>query len=94
MVAPPQGDRTCPEQVNCPCARILLRKILVTAHPRRLAVWLAKRVVRTPWGIGLGIPETMEMALREVGAPRVLLASAVAAVTVETYCDQPGTVLP
>ena len=25
--------------MNCPCARILLRKILVTAHPRRLAVW-------------------------------------------------------
>ena len=39
VVAQPQGDRTCPEQVNCPCARILLRKILVTAHPRRLAVW-------------------------------------------------------
>ncbi len=39
VAAQPQGDRTCPEQVNCPCARILLRKILVTAHPRRLAVW-------------------------------------------------------
>ncbi len=39
VVAPPQGGRTCPGQVNCPCARILLRKILVTAHPRRLAVW-------------------------------------------------------
>ena len=39
VAAQPQGDRTCPEQVNCPCARILLRKILVTAHPRRPAVW-------------------------------------------------------
>ena len=39
VVAPPQGNRTCSGQVNCPCAKILLRKILVTAHPRRLAVW-------------------------------------------------------
>ena len=39
VAAQPQGDRTCPEQVNCPCARILLCKILVTAPPRRLAVW-------------------------------------------------------
>lgn len=51
----------------------------VTARP--LAVWLSKRVVRTPWGIGLGIPETMEMAIREVGTPRILLAAAVSVVT-------------
>ena len=39
VVAPPQGNRTCSGQVNCPCARILLRKILVTAHPRRPTLW-------------------------------------------------------
>ena len=39
VAAQPKGDRTCSGQVNCPCAKILLRKILVTAHPRRLAVW-------------------------------------------------------
>ena len=39
VAAQPQGDRTCPERVNCPCAKILLRKILGTAHPRRPAVW-------------------------------------------------------
>lgn len=50
-------------------------------HPRPLAVWLSKRVVRTSTGIGLGIPETMEWAIREVGTPRILLAAAVSVVS-------------
>ncbi|MFS0912789.1 coenzyme F420-0:L-glutamate ligase [Microbacterium sp. 179-I 3D2 NHS] len=50
-------------------------------RPRRLALFLSKYVTRTPYGIGLGMPETMEMALRECGTPRILLAAAVAAVT-------------
>ena len=33
-------------------------------HPRKLAVTLSRYVTKTPAGIGLGIPETMEMALR------------------------------
>ena len=49
--------------------------------PRKLALFLSKYVTRTPYGIGLGMPETMEMALRECGTPRILFASAVAAVT-------------
>ncbi|MDE0545462.1 coenzyme F420-0:L-glutamate ligase [Microbacterium sp. C7(2022)] len=49
--------------------------------PRRLALFLSKYVTRTPYGIGLGMPETMEMALRECGTPRILVAAAVAAVT-------------
>ena len=49
--------------------------------PRKLAVTLSKYVTKTSHGIGLGIPETMEMALRECGTPRILLAAAVAAVT-------------
>ncbi|UQN16032.1 coenzyme F420-0:L-glutamate ligase [Gulosibacter sp. ACHW.36C] len=49
--------------------------------PRPLANFLAKYVTKTPYGIGLGMPETMEMALRECGTPRILLASGVAAVT-------------
>jgi hypothetical protein len=49
--------------------------------PRRLAVTLSKYVTKTSHGIGLGIPETMEMALRECGTPRILFAAAVAAVT-------------
>lgn len=50
-------------------------------RPRRLAVTLSKYVTKTSHGIGLGIPETMEMALRECGTPRILFAAAVAAVT-------------
>lgn len=49
-------------------------------HPRPLAVFLSKHVTKTPAGIGLGMPETMEMALREVGTPRILLAAAVSVV--------------
>ncbi|MEO5533744.1 MAG: coenzyme F420-0:L-glutamate ligase [Pseudolysinimonas sp.] len=48
---------------------------------RPLAVWLSKRVVRTTTGIGLGMPETMEWAIREVGTPRILFAAAVSVVT-------------
>src|SRR5690606_16161423 len=50
-------------------------------RPRRLAYLLSKYVTRTTHGIGLGMPEPMEMALRECGTPPILFASAVAAVT-------------
>ena len=49
--------------------------------PRKLAFFLSKYVTRTPYGIGLGMPETMEMALRECGTLRILFAAAVSAVT-------------
>ena len=45
--------------------------------PRKLATWLSKHVTKTPHGIGLGMPETMEMALREVGSLRILFAAAI-----------------
>ncbi len=48
-------------------------------HPSPLARRLAGFVKKTPAGIGLGIPETMELAIREVGAPRIVLAAAAAA---------------
>ena len=49
--------------------------------PRKLAFFLSKYVVKTPYGIGLGMPETMEMALRECGTLRILFAASVSAVT-------------
>jgi len=55
--------------------------LLTDITVRPLARFLSKYVVRTPYGIGLGMPETMEMALRECGTPRILFAAAVAAVT-------------
>lgn len=48
---------------------------------RPLAHTLSKYVTKTSHGIGLGIPQTMEMALREVGTPRILVAAAIAAVS-------------
>ena len=48
--------------------------------PRPLAKFLVKFVYKSPYGIGLGIPETMEMAIRECGAPRLLFAAAISAV--------------
>lgn len=44
--------------------------------PRRLAKFLSGKVKKVPYGIGLGSPETMEMAIRECGIFRILLASA------------------
>lgn len=49
--------------------------------PRRLATFLSRYVTKTSYGIGLGMPETMEMALRECGTPRILFAAVVSAVT-------------
>jgi asparagine synthase (glutamine-hydrolysing) len=40
---------------------------------------LSRFVTRTPYGIGLGHPATMQLAIREVGLPRILLASAAGA---------------
>ncbi len=54
---------------------------LVDIHPRPLAKLLAHYVTKTPAGIGLGMPETMEMALQECGTPRILYASLASAVT-------------
>lgn len=44
-------------------------------YPSKLAIFLSKHVMKTKAGIGLGIPETMEMALRECGRMRILFAA-------------------
>ena len=43
--------------------------------PRKLAYFLSKYVTKAPPGIGLGMPETMEYALRECGTLRILFAA-------------------
>lgn len=58
--------------VACSQKRALL---MADIQPRKLAVFLSKHVTKTPHGIGLGIPETMEMALRECGTVRILFAA-------------------
>lgn len=47
--------------------------------PRWWARRLSRYVARTPAGIGLGDPVTMELAIQEAGLPRVLAASAAGA---------------
>ena len=47
----------------------------------RLAKILCKFVYKSPYGIGLGSPWTMQLAIEEIGAPRILFASACSAVT-------------
>ena len=42
---------------------------------RKMAVWLSNHVTKTPHGIGLGMPETMECALVECGVLRILFAA-------------------
>lgn len=49
--------------------------------PRRLARFLCKFVYKTPYGIGLGSPWTMELAIREIGAPKIIFAAICSAVT-------------
>lgn len=45
--------------------------------PSWLARFLVRFVYKAPYGIGLGMPETMEMAIQEIGVPRILLASVI-----------------
>ena len=54
---------------------------LVDIKPRKLAVFLSKHVVKTNYGIGLAMPETMEMAIQECGTIRILFAAAVSFIT-------------
>lgn len=64
-------------------------KIIATMQGRSYFIWdikpslsakiLSRFVVRTPAGIGLGHPATMELAIREAGAPRVWAAAAIGA---------------
>jgi asparagine synthase (glutamine-hydrolysing) len=46
-----------------------------TVHAGAMAKVLSKGVARTPAGIGLGIPQTMQLAIDEVGRGRILLAA-------------------
>lgn len=49
--------------------------------PRPLANLLSRFVRRTPHGLGLRQPVVMEMAMREAGVPRILLAALIGGVT-------------
>lgn len=48
--------------------------------PSKLANFLVKFVYKSPYGIGLGSPWTMELAIREVGKVKIVFAALVAGV--------------
>jgi hypothetical protein len=54
---------------------------MTSIRPGRLARFLVRFVTRPGYGIGLGTAETMQLAISEVGAPRILLAAVVSGIT-------------
>jgi asparagine synthase (glutamine-hydrolysing) len=70
---------------------IVSEKIVAISQGRSYFIWdinptfwaktLSRFVTRTPYGIGLGSPWTMQLALNEVGLPRILCAAVASIVT-------------
>jgi asparagine synthase (glutamine-hydrolysing) len=64
---------------------LVSEKIVAITQGRSYFVWditpgwwarfLSRRVTKTPYGIGLGSPWTMQLAIAEVGLPKILYAS-------------------
>jgi asparagine synthase (glutamine-hydrolysing) len=75
--------------VGSPWYLFVSEKIVATTQHRSHYLWdidvkpaarlLSRYVTRTPAGIGLGSPFTMQLAIDEAGLPRILFASAAAA---------------
>lgn len=69
----------------------LSEKIVAISQGRSYFIWdiktgswakiLSKFVKKTPYGIGLGSPWTMQLAINEIGLPRILLASLLSTIT-------------
>lgn len=70
---------------------VVTEKIVATAQGRAYFIWdihpsffarfLSQFVSRVPYGIGLGSPWTMQLAIQEVGLPRILCATVVSMLT-------------
>lgn len=54
---------------------------LEKVKPSSMAVFLSRYVYKNPGGIGLASPQTMQLAIEEVGLLRILLAAFLAALT-------------
>lgn len=74
-----------------PWILVCSEKIVAISQGRSYFIWdinpdfwgktLSKFVKKTPYGIGLGSPWTMQIAINEVGLPRILFASLASVVT-------------
>jgi asparagine synthase (glutamine-hydrolysing) len=70
---------------------VVSEKIIAISQGRSYFIWdikpgffanlLSKYVTKTPYGIGLGSPWTMQLAISEVGLPRILTATILSALT-------------
>jgi hypothetical protein len=54
---------------------------MTSIRPGPLARFLVRFVTRPGYGIGLGTPQTLQLAIDEVGAPRILMAAIVSGLT-------------
>jgi asparagine synthase (glutamine-hydrolysing) len=89
LVAEAAADNRYARSFDRPWYLLVSEKIVAIAQGRSYFIWdiepswwartLSKFVVRTPYGIGLGSPWTMELAIREAGLGRILFASGVSA---------------
>jgi asparagine synthase (glutamine-hydrolysing) len=83
------ADGTYTQNFGKPWYVLVSEKIVAISQGRSYFIWdiqpswwartLSKFVVRTPYGIGLGSPWTMQLAIQEAGLPRILAASAAGA---------------
>lgn len=74
-----------PELMGREWFAVVSEKIVATAQGRAYFIWdinpspwahlLSRFVSRVPWGIGLGSPWTMQLAIEEVGLPRIFAAA-------------------
>lgn len=70
---------------------VVSEKIIAISQGRSYFIWdikpsifanvLSKYVTRTPYGIGLGSPWTMQLAIQEVGLPKIIFATVISALT-------------
>jgi asparagine synthase (glutamine-hydrolysing) len=76
--------------IGKPWYLFISEKIVAITQGRSYFIWdiktgfwantLSRFVVKTPYGIGLGSPYTMQLAIQEVGLPKILLASSAGAI--------------
>lgn len=84
-------DSTLQKEVSKPWVAIISEKIVAIAQGRSYFIWdihptvwakvLSHFVKKTPYGIGLGSPWTMQLAINEVGLGRILFAAIASIVT-------------
>ncbi len=80
-----QADSAFARALDSPWYAVVSEKIVAISQGRSYFTWeidpgrparvLSKLVQRTPHGIGLGSPWTMQLAIKEAGLPRILVAA-------------------